>query len=360
MLATYRAVIGADPSEFDSARDDSGHGTHTASTAAGNADVPATMFGKPVATIAGIAPRAEIVAYKALGERGGFTSDLAAAIDQAVSDGVDVINYSISGSAGTPGADEVALLFAADAGVFVAAAAGNGGPDPSTVGNPASMPWVTSVGASTQRRTFRGLVILGNGQRYTGASLTGELPMTPLVDGEDSGSPTCEPGALDPAASWATSCYASVERSEDSSRARRSLEAGGVGMIVYDASDTGDRVHRQPLGTHGPARQDAGTRDQGLYPSLVEASCADRHADWRRRATDRPLAPRPDGALPSRRAARTRSPRTSSSPMSSRRDSRSSPASHRSRTPTCHPGSCSRPWPGRRSRARMSRAYTRC
>ena len=74
MLETYRAVLGAEPEEFDSARDDSGHGTHTASTAAGNAKVLASIFGKPVARIAGIAPRARVVAYKGLGEQGGFTS----------------------------------------------------------------------------------------------------------------------------------------------------------------------------------------------------------------------------------------------------------------------------------------------
>ena len=57
-------------------------------------------------------------------------SDLVAAIDQAVADGVDVINYSISGTP-TNFLDpvEVSFLYAADAGVFVAASAGNSGPD---------------------------------------------------------------------------------------------------------------------------------------------------------------------------------------------------------------------------------------
>jgi subtilisin family serine protease len=154
MLDTYRAVIGADPDEFDSARDDDGHGTHTASTTAGNADVEASMYGLPMGEISGIAPRAHIIAYKGLGNLGGFTSDLAAAIDQAVADGVDVINYSIGGGAGAPGIDDLAFLFAADAGVFVATSAGNSGPGESTLGNPATMPWVTTVGASTQSRFF--------------------------------------------------------------------------------------------------------------------------------------------------------------------------------------------------------------
>ena len=163
MLDTYRALIGAAPDEFDSARDDDGHGTHTASTAAGNADVAASMYGIPRGAVSGIAPRAHVIAYKGLGNLGGFTSDLAAAIDQAVVDGVDVINYSIGGGAGTPGADEIAFLFADDAGVYVATSAGNSGPGAATLGNPGTMPWMTTVGASTQKRFFQGTVVLGDG-----------------------------------------------------------------------------------------------------------------------------------------------------------------------------------------------------
>jgi subtilisin family serine protease len=154
MLDTYRSFIGAEAYEYDSARDDDGHGTHTASTAAGNADIEAGMFGIPRGTISGIAPRARVIAYKGLGDLGGFTSDLAAAIDQAVADGVDVINYSVGGGASLNGADDIAFLFAADAGVFVATSAGNSGPGSGTMGGPASVPWLTSVGASSQSRAF--------------------------------------------------------------------------------------------------------------------------------------------------------------------------------------------------------------
>src|SRR5262249_45469153 len=119
------AVESQRPWEFMSARDYNGHGTHTASTAGGDHGVsptgPARVFKK---TIGGIAPRAGIAAYKALwstkdgSTASGFTADLVAAIDQAVADGVDVINYSISGTR-TNFLDpvEVAFLFAEDAGV---------------------------------------------------------------------------------------------------------------------------------------------------------------------------------------------------------------------------------------------------
>ena len=237
MLATYRAVIGADPDEFDSARDDNGHGTHTASTAAGNAGVEASIFGIPRGTISGIAPRAHVIAYKGLGNLGGFTSDLAAAIDQAVLDGVDVINYSIGGGAANPGADEIAFLFAAEAGVFAATSAGNSGPGPSTVGNPATMPWITSVGASTQPRFFEGTVVLGNGEEYQGASITAGVGPAPLIDAEDVGNELCDPSVA--FTGDVTGAILLCKRGEVG-RAAKSLavlNAGGVGMVQFNAVD---------------------------------------------------------------------------------------------------------------------------
>jgi subtilisin family serine protease len=158
---------GLDPGEYNSARDADGHGSHTTSTAAGNADVPVTLLGIDRGTVSGMAPRARVSAYKACWSTspvsgGCSVSDLAAAIDEAVADGVDVINYSIGSTAATIGPDDIAFLFAADGGVHVATSAGNSGPDPSTVGSPATVPWLTSVGASTQSREFIGEVELGD------------------------------------------------------------------------------------------------------------------------------------------------------------------------------------------------------
>jgi subtilisin family serine protease len=238
-LATYRAVIGAADDEFDSARDDNGHGTHTASTAAGNADVEASIFDIPRGTISGVAPRAHVIAYKGLGNLGGFTSDLAAAIDFAVADGVDVINYSIGGGAAGPGADELAFLFAADAGVFVATSAGNSGPGDGTVGNPGTMPWLTTVGASTQPRFFEGTVVLGNGDSYTGATITPGVEPARLVDAEDAGNELC-----DPAVAFTASVEDAIVLCARGAvgRAAKSLavfNGGGIGMVMYnpDPSD---------------------------------------------------------------------------------------------------------------------------
>ena len=144
-------------SEFLSPRDSDGHGSHTASTAAGNEGPINTLNGLPVS---GMAPRARIAAYKVcweprVGLPGCASSDSAAAIDQAVADGVDVINFSIGGGSTVfAGADDIAFLFAADAGVFVATSNGNAGPGAQTTGTPAGVPWITAVGATQDNEVF--------------------------------------------------------------------------------------------------------------------------------------------------------------------------------------------------------------
>jgi len=221
--------------DYQSTRDHDGHGTHTASTAGGNADVTATVFGQDRGTISGIAPRARIAAYKACWPGGCAISDLVAAIDLAVADGVDVINYSIGDN--DPDfldADDVAFLFARQAGVFVAASAGNSGPEASTVDH--GGPWLTTVGASTQDRSFTGTATMLGGPTFDGVTITPGLPMTAIVDGAAAGSEGCLDG-LNPA--LVTGKIVVCEGSF--SRAARSLavqQAGGVGMILYTVTDT--------------------------------------------------------------------------------------------------------------------------
>lgn len=156
---TFESVYRLQPGEFVSPRDADNHGTHVASTAGGNEGVTAVFNGTPVATVMGIAPRARIATYKTCWnstyvsptgakERGCFYGDTMAAIDQAVADGVDVINYSIGGDlTDLTTVAAAAKLRATQAGVFVAVSAGNDGPGAGTIGTPA--PWVTTVAAST-------------------------------------------------------------------------------------------------------------------------------------------------------------------------------------------------------------------
>lgn len=225
--------------DYRSARDADGHGTHTASTAAGNALVPASIYGVSRGLVSGIAPRARVAAYKAIwNDEGGFTSDLVAAIDAAVADGVDVINYSIgSDTPGFTGADDIAFLIANASGVFVATSAGNAGPGASTIGSPSADPWVLTVGASTQDRTFQGGVTLGNGVTYHGASVTNGTATRPIVDAADAGSELCEIGRLDAVAvaGKIVLCLRGGNARVDKSRAVQ--VAGGVGMVLYNPTD---------------------------------------------------------------------------------------------------------------------------
>ena len=239
------------PWEFMSVRDYNGHGTHTSSTAGGNYGVPATGPAAVFGNVSGIAPRARIAMYKALwstqdaSTAGGNGADLVAAIDQAVADGVDVINYSISGSqTNFRDAAEIAFMYAADAGVFVAASAGNSGPTTSTVAHPS--PWITTVAAGTHNRDGQGSVTLGNGQSYAGASVATAVGPAPLVDSVNvglAGAPAadvqlCVPGTLDPAkvTGKIVLCLRGVIARVDKSRAV--LQAGGVGMILYNNPDS--------------------------------------------------------------------------------------------------------------------------
>jgi len=145
-----------DSGEIISARDTDGHGTHTATTVAGNR-VNASIFGTLLGAVEGIAPGARIAVYKACWLRPGDlrascnTSDLANAIDMAVADGVHIINYSVGSTSRTATApDDIALMAAAKAGVLAAVAAGNEGPNLATIGSPAGAPWVITAAASTR------------------------------------------------------------------------------------------------------------------------------------------------------------------------------------------------------------------
>jgi hypothetical protein len=157
--------------EDPGAGDTSGHGTHTASTAAGNHRN--LVYGGHLRPIVGVAPRANIVAfdicYYDSSEQGTIcpTTAIVAAFDKAVSDGlIDVINYSFSGSR-TPWDDAIALamLNAVSAGIMITTTAGNIGPDPGSVHH--LEPWAATVAASTH----------GRGEFTVDFGLTGPNPL---------------------------------------------------------------------------------------------------------------------------------------------------------------------------------------
>jgi subtilisin family serine protease len=227
------------PWEFNSPRDYNGHGTHTASTAGGSNGVPATGAAAVFGKVSGMAPRARVAMYKALwstqdsSTASGSGIDLLAAIDAAVGDGVDVINYSISGTSTNflDGA-EIAFLNAADAGVFVSASAGNNGPGASTVAHPS--PWITTVAAETHDRVGVGSAVI-DGVTYSGASAGTGSATGELVTFGTAGSPQrlCQLNTLPAsAAGKVVFCERGVN-----ARIEKSFEVarvGGVGMILVN------------------------------------------------------------------------------------------------------------------------------
>ena len=227
------------PWEFNSPRDYNGHGTHTAGTSGGNYRVPATGAAAAFGRVSGMAPRARVAMYKALwstqdsSTASGTGVDLLAAIDTAVADGVDVINYSISGTTNNflDGA-EIAFLNATAAGVFVSASAGNSGPGASTVAHPS--PWITTVAAETHDRVGAGSATI-DGVVHAGASAgTGSATGTLVTFGTPA-SPArlCQLNTLTSAAAGKiVFCERGVN-----ARVEKSFEVqrvGGIGMILVN------------------------------------------------------------------------------------------------------------------------------
>ena len=263
-----------------------------------------------------------------------------AAVDQAVADGVDVINYSVSGSQ-TNFLDpvEVSFLFAADAGVFVSASAGNSGPTASTVAHPS--PWITTVAAGTHNRSVSGSVDLGNGDSYVGASIAASAVSAPLVN-------STAVGASGATADEVRLCYSSIDgglaldpalvagkivvcERGVTARVNKSLavqEAGGVGMILVNTSTNSINADLHYVPT---VHLDADAKDAvetyaataGATATINQATISYRHAGavhggvllawpahrgWRQRPQARPDGPRPGhpgGGLAGQSTART-------------------------------------------------------
>lgn len=225
----------------DSARDSNGHGTHTATTSAGGVVDEAPVFGVDRGPISGVAPGAWVMGYKVCGAGGCYGTDTTAAVEAAILDGVDVLNYSISGGT-TPFTDstELAFLDAYAAGVYVASSAGNEGPGPATANHLA--PWITSVAASTQLREFGSdLTLTAGGDTFEaagvsiGSGVTEETPvaLAAEVEGYDDVQCADEPPAEDTFAGLIVAC----ERGNPEGRVASAYNAylgGAVGVILYN------------------------------------------------------------------------------------------------------------------------------
>ncbi|GHG42942.1 peptidase S8 [Sinomonas cellulolyticus] len=288
------------PEELISPVDVGSHGTHTASTAAGNADVKMSIAGTDFGVSSGVAPAAKVAVYKVCWEDtdpntgGCYSSASVQAIEAAILDGVDVLNYSISGNTNST-TDPVALAFlnAASAGIFVANSAGNSGPTPSTVNHAA--PWVTSVAASTFPGDLVGTVLLSDGSKYRGATvMSGEVTNKQPVIAADAALPgaadanLCLPETLDPAkvSGKIVICDRGVNaRVEKSAEVKR---AGGVGMVLVNLTPSSEDsdLHSVPTihvnAPEGPELKGKVAADPTLTLSLVKGDL-----------TGKPAAPAP-------------------------------------------------------------------
>lgn len=248
----YEAALGHpidETRESKSPLDTEGHGTHTASTAAGAIVSGASFLGYAEGEARGIATDARIAAYKICWTAGCFDSDILAAMDAAVADGANVISLSV-GSNGYPPAyfrDSIAIgaFGAARHGVIVSCSAGNSGPGYYTAVNIA--PWIITVGASTVDREFPADVVLGDGSLYNGVSLySGSDNITaadlPLVYGGVAGSRLCVSGLLN--SSIVTGKIVLCDRGGNARVDKGSAVklAGGVGMILANTKENGEEL----------------------------------------------------------------------------------------------------------------------
>ena len=168
-----------DPTDPDlSAQDNIGHGTGTAMTAAGVENTG------PLATITGVAPLAYLGNYKVFGSLGGCTQAIDTAINDAVNDGMDVINLSL-GSIPAPRTDAddtvAAVENAVAMDVIVVISAGNGGPDPNTIASPGTAPDAITMGAMNNDRSFMAPPFAVGGGSFAEVPAAETLPASPIT-----------------------------------------------------------------------------------------------------------------------------------------------------------------------------------
>ncbi|CAN0877769.1 Subtilisin-like protease SBT1.5 [Linum grandiflorum] len=256
-----------------------------------------------------MAPKARLAVYKVCWTAGCYDSDILAAFDAAVADGVDVISLSVGGVVVPYYLDAIAIgaFGAVDRGIFVSASAGNGGPGGLTVTNVS--PWVATVGAGTLDRDFPADVKLGNGKVIPGMSIYGGPGLAPgktypLVyagsqgGGDGYSSSLCLEGSLDP--KLVKGKIVMCDRGINSRAAKGDVvkKAGGAGMIlangVFDGeglvadchvlpatavgASGGDEIRRYISSSSGTATgtiEFKGTR-LGIKPAPVVASFSAR------------------------------------------------------------------------------------
>ncbi|KAK1377844.1 subtilisin-like protease SBT1.8 [Heracleum sosnowskyi] len=247
----YRMAIGSHRNrtkEAESPRDVDGHGTHTASTAAGAHVANASLLGYASGVARGMAMNARVAAYKVCWKIGCFSSDILAGMERAIDDGVDVLSMSLGGGSGPYYRDTIAIgaFTAVEKGIFVSCSAGNSGPQRGSLANVA--PWIMTVGAGTLDRDFPAYINFSKRRRFVGVSLysgkgMGKKPVGVYYNTEGSGlGHFCLPGSLDPelVRGKVVFCDRGVNARVEKGAVVR--DAGGVGMILANTEASGEEL----------------------------------------------------------------------------------------------------------------------
>ncbi|KAF3775745.1 hypothetical protein EJ110_NYTH49719 [Nymphaea thermarum] len=225
--------LGSD-GEYLSPRDANGHGTHTASTAAGSFVRNASYGGLGWGLARGGAPRARLAIYKTCWGplKECDKADMLAAFDSAIGDGVDIISVSVGrnqpplpGYLDNLNGWSIGAFHAVARGITVVCSGGNAGPFPQKVTNGA--PWIMTVAASTIDHSFPTAITLGNNRTLIISAYFLFLSFSTLI--------SCDPGSLNSslAKGKVVLCFTDAKDPIDqfSKAADTVSQAGGAGII---------------------------------------------------------------------------------------------------------------------------------
>jgi minor extracellular serine protease Vpr len=231
------------------------HGTHVAGTVGGcvldeEDEVPAWLDGE----ISGVAPGAQLWDYNVFPGFGGgfiafggsaFSHDIASALEDAVDDGMDVVNLSLGGAQRGPNDFlDMALNAVVDAGVVAVVSAGNSGPGATTIGSPGTAANAITVGAVTNTHLVGRMVeVSGLDEAFPGAA--GDFDPFLEIDQGEGGLPLSDWGGLacSPASEELSSQVAGTVTLIDrgtcpfTTKIRHARDAGAVGVLIVNNTD---------------------------------------------------------------------------------------------------------------------------
>lgn len=218
------------------------HGSHVASTAAGNTHV-ATGGDLAGTSVSGVAPCAKLVTYKTCSttncDGAALSASFQTILNDAVPLGITAVNYSISGG-NSPWTDsDRQFLEMVNAGIFVAASAGN---TSDAIPNPIAQvahrgPWVATVANSTHDRISSNPVSVAGGPQNVPA-IKSQAPFAANVSGAIADAATLgdiEGCSAFPASSM-TGRIALIRRGTCTFeiKGNNAIAAGAIGMVVFN------------------------------------------------------------------------------------------------------------------------------